>query len=78
MVKKSVTYLVAIAIIVFASYTSFVLYELKRTNTYLLKMTEYQANLIELVHQDVQPMKVFGDLAKNRSFSCSVGLLVAP
>lgn len=78
MVKKSVTYLVAIAIIVFASYTSFVLYELKRTNTYLLKMTEYQANLIELVYQDVQPMKVFGDLAKNRSFSCSVGLLVAP
>jgi hypothetical protein len=41
-------------------------------------MAEYQANLLEQTNEDVQPMKVFGSLANNRSFSCSVGLSVAP
>ena len=77
--NKLVSYtIVYVLLTLYVSYSSFTLYELRKTNTYLTEMAEYQANIIELVYNDVQPMKVFGNLANNRSFSCSVGLSVAP
>ena len=77
--NKLVSYtIVYVLLAVYVSYSSFVLYELRKTNTYLTEMSEYQANIIETVLDDVQPMKSFGNLANNRSFSCSVGLSVAP
>ena len=70
--------IVYILLAVYVSYSSFTLYQLRKTNEYLTQMAEYQANLLEQTNEDVQPMKVFGSLANNRSFSCSVGLSVAP
>ena len=77
--NKLVSYtIVYVLLAVYVSYSSFVLYELRKTNTYLTEMSEYQANIIETVLNDVQPMKSFGSLTSNRSFSCSVEPWVGP
>jgi len=79
MVNKLISYTVVYIFLAgYVSYSSFALYELRKTNTYLTEMAEYQANIIEAVYSDVQPMKAFGNLANNRSFSCTTGLAVAP
>ena len=46
--------IVYILLAVYVSYSSFTLYELRKTNEYLIQMTEYQANLLEQTNEDVK------------------------
>jgi hypothetical protein len=67
-----------IILIGYLSVSSFMLYELRKANTFLVEMAEYQANVIETISDDVQPIIMFRGLTSNRSFSCSIGLPIAP
>ena len=78
-INKLVLYTMGgLVLIGYLSVSSFMLYELRKANTFLIEMAEYQANVIETISKDVQPITMFRGLTNNRSFSCSIGLPIAP
>ena len=77
--NKLITYTIGVILLLgYIGHTTYALADLRKTNAFLVEMTEYQANILETISQDIQPIKQFGGLTANRSFSCSIGLPVAP
>jgi hypothetical protein len=67
-----------ILLLSYIGHTTYALADLRKTNAFLVEMTEYQANILETISQDIQPIKQFRGLTANRSFSCSIGHVSAP
>ena len=67
-----------ILLLTYVGHTTYALAELRKTNAFLVEITNYQANILESISDDVKPIKQFNGLTNNRSFSCSIGHVSAP
>jgi len=77
--NKLIMYTIGVILLLsYIGHTTYALADLRKTNAFLVEMTEYQANILETISQDIQPIKQFRGLTSNRSFSCSIGHVSAP